>query len=172
MVLSFKLEREELARAIAQHSGSNKTARIFMLLGAISIALGVFSLVAFDNRVNDAVGGFGVLFGLMLLLANSPGGRRRQLRMVINGTPTLTDHREVVARPDGLRVVTSTGDSRLAWSQYQSVADEEMGVTLVLRGGSTVHFVPRRAFSDAGEQTAWAQRVRSWVDEAAGPAET
>lgn len=135
------------------------------------MAIGVFSLVAVNTRVNDAVAGFGVLFGLMLLLTNSPGGRRRQLRMVIKQTPTLTDHREVVAGPDGLRVVTSTSDSRLAWSHYQSVADDDMGVTLVLRGGSTAHFVPSRAFSDADEQTAWAERVSAWVVEASTPAE-
>jgi YcxB-like protein len=171
MVLSFQPEREELARAIARHSGANKTARICMLLGAISIALGVYSLVTINTRVNDAIAGFGVVFGLILLSSNSAAGRRRQLRAVIERTPTLSDHREVVASPDGLRVVTPTSDSRLAWSHYQSVVDDDLGVNLILRGGSTVHFVPRRAFSDASEQTSWAQRVNSWINEASAPAE-
>jgi hypothetical protein len=171
MVLSFTPEREELARAMARYSGSNRTARTCMLLGAISIAIGVYSLVAINTRVNDAVAGFGILFGLMLILTNSPSGRRRQLRMVIKQTPTLSDHREVVASPDGLRVVTSTSDSRLAWSHYQSVVDGETGVALVLRGGAIVLFVPRRAFTDASEQSAWAERVTAWVDEASAPSE-
>ena len=136
-----------------------------MLLGALLIAIGVYSLVAIDTRANDAIAGFGIVFGLLLLFSNSPSGRRRQLRAVIKQTPTLSDHREVVAAENGLRVVTPTSDSRLAWSHYQSVVDDEMGVSLVLRGGTAVHFLPRRAFADAGEQSAWAQRVSTWVDE-------
>ena len=173
MVLSFRPEVEEIAHAIARHSvAANKTARIFMLLGAIMVAFGVYSLVAIDTRVNDAIGGFGVLFGLMILGSNSPPGRRRQLRAMIKHAPTFPYHREVIAAPDGLRVITPTSDSRLAWVHYERVVDDEMGVSLVLRSGASVDFVPRRAFSDASQQSAWAQQVRAWVNEAPAPTES
>lgn len=113
------------------------------------------------------VAGIGLTFGLLILYAHSRLGLRRQIRGVIQRTPALTAPREVIATADGLRVVTATADLRLAWSHYQSVASDELGVTVVQRGGTAVQFVPRRAFADAGEESAWAERVSAWVVEAA-----
>jgi hypothetical protein len=172
MVLSFDPEREELARAMARHSVAvTRAARICMLLGGILIALGVWALFVAANRINDAVAGAAIMFGLLLLVFNSPWARRTQLRNVIRRTPAFTGHREVTAAADGLRIVTPTSDSRLAWSHYENVADDELGVTLMLRGGTTAHLVPRRAFADVREQSAWAERVSAWVAEASGSSE-
>lgn len=171
-VLSFDPDREELTHALARHlAAMTKTARLCMVLGALLITVSVYSILAVDTRVNDVIAGVGLAYGSLVLWANSPWGRRKQLRRMVLSTPSLTAHREVIAAADGLRVVTPTSDSRLAWSHYQSVAVDDLGVTLVLRGGTAAHFVPLRAFADSEEESAWAHRVAVWVAEASAPSE-
>lgn len=166
-VLSFEPDREELVQAMARHLRPRKSARLFMLLGGFLVAVGVYSLFTVETRVNDVVAGIGLTFGLLIVYAHSPWGFRKQIRGMIQRTPALTAPRELIATADGLRVITATADLRLAWSHYQSVASDELGVIVIQRGGTAGQFVPRRAFADASEESAWAERVSAWVAEAA-----
>jgi hypothetical protein len=111
------------------------------------------------------------MFGLLLIFAHSRWAKRRTLRGMLRRSPALTAHREVIATPDGLRLITATSDLRFAWSYYQSAVDDGLGVTMVVQGGTAVHLVPRRALADADEESAWAQRVKTWVADASGPVE-
>ena len=100
--------------------------RICMLLGALLIAIGVYSLVAIDAHANDAIAGFGILFGLLLLLSNSPSGRRRQLRAMIKELRRSP----ITGRSSPLPRWASGGNSvqRLtpSWS-HADVVDDEWG---------------------------------------------
>jgi hypothetical protein len=166
-VLSFEPDRELLVQAMARHLWPRKSARLLMLLGAFLVGVGVFSLFYVETRVNDVIAGIGLTFGLLMLYAQSPWGFRKQVRGMIQRTPALTAPREVIATADGLRVITATADLRLAWSHYQSVASDELGMMVIQRGSTAGQFVPRRAFADASEESAWAERVSAWVAEAA-----
>jgi len=166
-VLLFEPDQEELVQAMARHLRPRKSARLFMLLGAILVAVGVYSLLFVETRVNDVVAGMGLTFGLLILYAHSPWGFRKQIRGMIQRTPALTAPREIIATADGLRVITATADLRLAWSHYQRVARDELGVIVIQRGSTAGQFVPRRAFADGSEESAWAERVSAWVAEAA-----
>lgn len=166
-VLSFELDREELVQAMARHLGVPKYAGPFMFLGAILVAVCVYSLFIVETRVNDLVAGIGLTFGLLMIYAHSPWGSRKAFRETIKRTPAMTAPREVIATPDGLRVVTATADLRVSWSHYQGVTGDELGVTVVQRGGTAGVFVPRRAFAGASEESAWIERVSAWVAEAA-----
>jgi hypothetical protein len=169
-VLTFDPDREELAHAFGRHLVEmTKTAWLCILISAFLIGIGVYSIVAIGTRLNDVAAGFAIAYGLLVGWANTPWGRRTGLRRMIASTPSLTAHRDVIAASDGLRVVTPTSEVRLAWSHYQSVVQDELGVTLVQRGGTAATFVPRRAFADAAEESEWAQRVEAWVAEASAP---
>ena len=172
-VLSFDPNPEELARAMTRHlAPMAKSARRYLLLGAFLIAAGVFSLVFVETRPNDVIAGGGIIVGLLIIRGHSSSGRRFQFRIFIKRSPVFTGHREVTAAVDGLRVVTSTSDIRFFWSHYESVARDDLGVTLVIRGGTTATFVPRRAFANAVAEAAWERQVSAWVTEAASLEET
>jgi hypothetical protein len=165
-VLSFEPDREELVQAMARNLNLRKSPRFFMLLGVFLVAVSTYSLLYIETRVNDVFAGLGLTFGLLMVYAHTQWGVRKQIRETIQRTPALTAPREVIANADGLRVITATADLRLAWSHYQSVVSDEMGVTVIQRGGTAGQFVPHRAFADASEESAWAERVSAWVAEA------
>jgi hypothetical protein len=163
--LSFVPDQDELVQAMARHLKLRESARMMVFLGVFLVIMGAYSLLFLDTRVNDVVAGVGLMFGLLILYANSPWGIRRQIRGMIQRTPALTAPRQVIANPDGLRVVTNTADLRLAWSHYQGVARDDLGVMVIQRGGTAGQFVPRRAFDDATEESAWAERAIAWMAE-------
>jgi len=172
-VLSFDPDPEELARVMTRHlAPMAKSARRYLLLGAFLIAAGVFSLVFVETRPNDVIAGGGIIVGLLIIRGNSSSGRRFQFRIFIKRSPVFTAHREVTAAADGLRMVTPTSDLRFFWSHYENVVRDDLGVTLVIRGGTTATFVPRRAFADAVAESAWERQVSAWVAEASGIEET
>jgi hypothetical protein len=118
--LLFTPEIEELTRAMERHLSPPATsARFFMVLGAIVISVGM-SALGVESRINDVIVGGAIMFGLLLIFAHSRWAKRRTLRGMLRRSPALTAHREVIATPDGLRLITATSDLRFAWSYYQS----------------------------------------------------
>jgi hypothetical protein len=166
-VLSFEPDAREIEQVTVDHSQAMiATARRCRILGMIEIALGLLLLLITSYAVFRAIGVASITFGFLLFIANTTDARRRQVRLVVKRTPALLSPQQVTATPDGLRVVTATSDQRFGWLHYQAVIDEEVGVTFVLRGGTGVRFVPRRAFADATEQSGWARRADDWVSQA------
>jgi len=165
-VLSFDPDLPELARVTASHMTLPPKAKICRAVGVIEIVLGGWLVATASGTASAAIGGAAVMFGALLLRSFTQMGRRRALRTAIRRTPALAEHQEVTADPTGLRVRARTSELWFGWSRYQTVASDDLGVALVLRGGAGVRFVPRRAFADAAEQSAWAHQLGSWVEEA------
>jgi hypothetical protein len=167
-VLSFDPDPHETARALVRHVASEaRRARRLLWVGVLFVAVAVFLFYR-------GWGGFRYLaavflaFGLLLIWYNLPWGQRSLALAALKKNPALLSHKRVTADVDGLTIVTPRGDFHFSWSAYDRVVLDDLGVTLVLGKQGYAHFVPRRAFSDLAEESAWGEQVSAWVTEASG----
>lgn len=92
--------------------------------------------------------------GLVVYLAVQSQKRQFASSIVKSG---LADPCTVTADARGLRVQTDRSDLRFDWSNYQDVIETPEGVGLVAGGGTTLRWIPTRAFASPDERRRFVQ---------------
>jgi hypothetical protein len=159
LTLRYQLESDEVAAAsIAYSPAVRASARRTRALGGIGIVVGLLFLTR--TPVAAALLAVGALiFGL-----GTRSSMVRRQRWFTARTPFLTDPVVAVADDDGVRFTTAHSDLWYRWSNYTEVRSTTDGIALVMRGGTTVRWIPARAFAGADQQAAWFAQARAGID--------
>jgi hypothetical protein len=159
LTLGFQPTVDEVAAATVDLAPAVRlSSRRTKLLGGVALVLGVYALFAAPAV---AFGCF--LAGVLLFGLGTSFSLRRRMRWVIERTPSFTAPHVLVADPTGVRARTPSSDQWFDWTHYEAVVDAAAGgVALVLRGGTSVRFIPGRAFADAAQRAGWVADVERW----------
>jgi hypothetical protein len=164
LTLRYKLEPEEAAVAAVDHSPAVRTsAKRTQALGAAGILLGLLMLT--QTAIAFAL----LAVGVLIFSLGTRFSILRRSRWVYERTPFFSDPVTAVADEQGVRFTSADNDLWYRWSSYDAAHNAANGVALVMRGGTSVRWIPSRAFAGADQQAAWFVQAYEGIRQARQP---
>jgi hypothetical protein len=170
LVLRYELTPEEVAAAMVDHIPAGRSQVRNARVLAFVFGPGLVALMAAVGGSVLAVLPPALLASGLLLWGTTRGRRIAGVLNQVRGTPSYTAPTTIAVEGDGLRVRSAVSDSWYSWRYWESVASTPDGVSLVLRGGWGLLFIPARAFAPDGQQAAWAATVGLGIGPQPAPA--
>jgi hypothetical protein len=161
--LSFRHTEQEYLSAVRYYVWHSKELLARMIIFYVLVSTGMVLLLLLFGLPFPlwAVIAFVVLAGVALFHGYLVDLPRRYFR----GDPKFRDEYTLTFTDTGIEFRTAHLNASLAWSLYTDVIETDKFYLMVYgKGIHSLSIVPKRAFTDAGQETAFRQMLRRHLD--------